>query len=487
MRSGAPFADYLLFDSLGRNAAAELFAARRRIPGGGGLVVAVVHEELSRDRAVQRAWLDESSQLQSVDHRGLARLEQLGEASGILYGAWSKAAGPSLRELGESGAPWPLPALLQLSAQLFAALEGLHGALPPGLSYPLAHGDLRPSTLRIEGTTLKVLELGLGRSLIRAGGLRKTWPPGDYAPPERAREPGVAPPADVYSGTLAIWEHVLPRGAATPPRADDLRSALARAPLAAEVRDALASALGTAADRPSASELRRLMARAVNGLGAAAGPDALASFTGAPVTGAMAAPPLPPSPSSQNDIRPGDQVGPYEVLELIAAGGMGRVWRARDTGTRELVALKTISPDRMEDPKFLRRFLEEAKAGGAAPAPERGAHPGPGRLRRGHLLHGDGAAPGQGAGAGGPHRRAHPPPAGARAGRVHRLPLLRGPPRRPPAHRRAGPHAGADPPRRLDGEHLPDPLRRGEADRLRDRQEQARRGPHPRGRGCWAR
>jgi len=356
MRAGAPFADYHLLDSLGRNPAAELFVARRRVSGSGmAMVVAVVHEELSRDRAVQRAWQEEAAALLPMEHRNLARVEQMGESGGALYAAWPHVVGPSLRKLGESGAPWPLPVLLQLSAQLYGALDGLHAALPS----PLAHGDLRPSTLRIEGNALRVLELGLGRAFVRAGGLRKTWPPMDFAAPERAREPGMAPAGDVYSGTLAIWEHLLPRGALSPPRADELRAALARTPLAAEVRDALASALGAAADRPAVGELRRLVGRAIIGMGVTAGPEALAGFTGAPGIAAVASAPV--APSSPGAVHPGDRVGPYELLELIAAGGMGRVWRARNAETRELVALKTISPDRMEDPKFLRRFIEEAK------------------------------------------------------------------------------------------------------------------------------
>lgn len=356
MRAGAPFADYHLLDSLGRNPAAELFLARRRVSGSGGpVVVAIVHEELSRDRAVQRAWLDESAALLAVEHRNVAKVEQMGESGGALFAAWPRVAGPSLRELGESGAPWPLPVLLQLSAQLYGALDALHGGFPS----PVAHGDLRPSTLRIEGNALRVLELGLGRALVRAGGLRKTWPPMELAAPERTRESGVAPPGDVYSGTLAIWEHLLSRGALSPPRADELRAAVARTPLASEVRDALASALGAAADRPTAGELRRLVGRAIIGMGVSAGPDALASFTGAQAIAAVANAPV--APSSPGAIKPGDRVGPYEVIELIAAGGMGRVWRARNAETRELVALKTISPDRMEDPNFLRRFIEEAK------------------------------------------------------------------------------------------------------------------------------
>ncbi|HVE83875.1 MAG TPA: hypothetical protein VND93_13545, partial [Myxococcales bacterium] len=226
MRAGAPFADYHLVDSLGRNPAAELFLARRRVVAGAPMVVAILHEELSRDRAVQRAWLDEASPLQAVEHRSLARLEQMAESGGTLFAAWPQVAGPSLRQLGQPGAPWPLPVLLTLSAQLYAALEALHGFLPPGLERPLAHGDLRPSTLRVEGHLLRVLELGPGRALIRAGGLRRTWPPSDYAPPERTREPGVTPPGDVYSGTLAIWENLVPHSAVSLPRPDEVRAAI---------------------------------------------------------------------------------------------------------------------------------------------------------------------------------------------------------------------------------------------------------------------
>ena len=36
----------------------------------------------------------------------------------------------------------------------------------------------------------------------------------------------------------------------------------------------------------------------------------------------------------------GDRVGPYEILSSIGAGGMGEVWKARDTRLERMVALK---------------------------------------------------------------------------------------------------------------------------------------------------
>jgi serine/threonine protein kinase len=38
----------------------------------------------------------------------------------------------------------------------------------------------------------------------------------------------------------------------------------------------------------------------------------------------------------------GDRLGPYEVLELIGAGGMGEVYRARDPRLERIVAIKVL-------------------------------------------------------------------------------------------------------------------------------------------------
>ena len=40
-------------------------------------------------------------------------------------------------------------------------------------------------------------------------------------------------------------------------------------------------------------------------------------------------------------VRPGDILGPYEITEPIGSGGMGEVWKARDTRLHRVVAIKT--------------------------------------------------------------------------------------------------------------------------------------------------
>lgn len=61
-------------------------------------------------------------------------------------------------------------------------------------------------------------------------------------------------------------------------------------------------------------------------------------------------------------LQPGDRLGPYEIQALLGVGGMGEVYRGRDTRLGREVAIK-ILPERLRsDPKSLMRFEREAKA-----------------------------------------------------------------------------------------------------------------------------
>ena len=58
----------------------------------------------------------------------------------------------------------------------------------------------------------------------------------------------------------------------------------------------------------------------------------------------------------------GSRLGPYEIVGAIGAGGMGEVYRARDTRLDRDVALKVLPPSFATDPDRLARFEQEARA-----------------------------------------------------------------------------------------------------------------------------
>jgi len=58
----------------------------------------------------------------------------------------------------------------------------------------------------------------------------------------------------------------------------------------------------------------------------------------------------------------GSRLGPYVILSPLGAGGMGEVYRARDTRLDREVAIKVLPPKTASDPEALARFEREARA-----------------------------------------------------------------------------------------------------------------------------
>ena len=68
-------------------------------------------------------------------------------------------------------------------------------------------------------------------------------------------------------------------------------------------------------------------------------------------------------------LQPGTRLGPYEVLAPIGAGGMGEVYKARDTRLGRAVALKLLPAEYTTDRERLRRFEQEARSASALSHP----------------------------------------------------------------------------------------------------------------------
>ncbi len=57
----------------------------------------------------------------------------------------------------------------------------------------------------------------------------------------------------------------------------------------------------------------------------------------------------------------GTRLGPYEIHRAIGAGGMGEVYKARDTRLDRIVAIKILPPEWASDPAMKERFDHEAR------------------------------------------------------------------------------------------------------------------------------
>ncbi len=114
-----------------------------------------------------------------------------------------------------------------------------------------------------------------------------------------------------------------------------------------------------------------------------------------PVAEPLPTPSVPPSLAESTTVRdrpvppplglpsmPPPAVPGYELLEELGRGGMGVVWKARQTALNRLVALKVIRADQLAGPDMVRRFLAEAVAVAAVHHPnvvqihEAGTHAG---------------------------------------------------------------------------------------------------------------
>jgi eukaryotic-like serine/threonine-protein kinase len=72
------------------------------------------------------------------------------------------------------------------------------------------------------------------------------------------------------------------------------------------------------------------------------------------------------SPDRRITVAGETRLGPYEVVSELGSGGMGKVYRARDTRLGREVAIKLLPAEAASDTARLKRFEKEARAASAS-------------------------------------------------------------------------------------------------------------------------
>jgi len=350
--------------------------------GGGGMGVVYKAVDLKLDRPValkflssqrgaseehKRRFIREARAASALDHPNICTVYEIDETpDGALFIAMALCEGETLRDRIARG-PLPVGEAVEIAEQIAAGLARAHGR-------GIVHRDVKPANVIVAPDgRVKLVDFGIAKladqsRLTRAG---TTVGTAGYMSPEQLHGEEPDPRTDVWSLGVVIYEMVTGHSPfEAESETETVKAILRRAqqPMS-QLRPGVPPALERIVERALAkrledrtgsmdamsAELRRLAA----GLATpsrASDPDRTVVEIPAPLP-----PPPLPLPETREGLH-GQAIGPYEILEILGGGGMGVVYRARDTRLERIVALKFLPPELTRDREAKMRFEQEARA-----------------------------------------------------------------------------------------------------------------------------
>ena len=200
---GRTIAGYRLLERVGEGGTAEVYRARH--PERGDCAFKVLRPRLRGDPTAVKRFLREAGYGSRVQHPGVVRTYDYGEADGLYYLALEWAGGESLAQFLHRSGPLAPPVVADIVRQLADALGAAHEA-------GIIHRDLKPENIMIDPATLriKLLDFGIARDaelppeerLTRTGFFVGTL---QYVAPEALSGELVDGRADIYSLATIVY------------------------------------------------------------------------------------------------------------------------------------------------------------------------------------------------------------------------------------------------------------------------------------------
>ncbi len=194
-------------DELGRGGFGRTYRARHSFLGT-EMALKVIIDRLAFDEAAKKRFLKEAREHARLNHPGIARIADFGEAEGTFFYAMELCPDGDLKEfVRKSGAVPPVEAM-QLIRQTAEALQYAHRR-------NILHRDIKPSNLLLvmgEGLPqVKLIDFGLVKRIVKASAdetmdheSASQWSPA-FASPEQIREQALDERTDIFSLGMTAW------------------------------------------------------------------------------------------------------------------------------------------------------------------------------------------------------------------------------------------------------------------------------------------
>lgn len=195
-------------DELGRGGFGRTYRARHSFLGT-EVALKVILDKLAFDEAAKKRFLKEAREHARLNHPGIARITDFGEAEGTFFYAMELCPHGDLKEYVRKRGPLPPEEALQLIRQTAEALHHAHTS-------NILHRDIKPSNLLLvygdHGLpVVKLIDFGLVKRIVKSAAdetmdseSASQWSPA-FASPEQIRELALDERTDIFSLGMTAW------------------------------------------------------------------------------------------------------------------------------------------------------------------------------------------------------------------------------------------------------------------------------------------